>query len=51
MILIFSNPSTLAHETANLMSAVSWIKIDGFEKFKILMVRLDLKKEKNEKGY
>ena len=33
------------------MSAVSWVKIDGFEKFKIMVVRLDLMKEKNEKRY
>ena len=56
MILIFLNPSTFARETAdrgkaNLMSADSWVKIDWFEKFKIMVVRLDLTKEKNEKQY
>ena len=33
------------------MSAVSWVKIDGFEKFKIILVRFDLTKEKIFKRY
>ena len=33
------------------MSAVSCVKIDGLEKFKIMVVCLDLAKEKNEKRY
>ena len=33
------------------MSADSWVKFDGFEKFKIMVVRLDIMMEKNEKQY
>ena len=39
------NP-TFAHETASLMSADSWVKIDRFEKFKTMVVCLDLMMEK-----
>ena len=40
--------STFANETADfklayLQSAVSWAKNDGFEKFKIMVVRLMLR--------
>ena len=31
------------------MSAVSWANVDGFKKFKILVVHLDLMKENDEK--
>ena len=54
MILIFLNPSTFAHETADIklayiQSAVSWAKNDGFKKFKIIVVCLDLTMENDEK--
>ena len=33
------------------MSAVSWANVDGFQKFKIMVVRLDLKMENDEKQH
>ena len=56
MILKFSNMSMFTYEIADiklpyLQSAVSWSKIDGFEKFKIMVVCLDLRREKNEKQH
>ena len=54
MILNFSNPSMFTQESANinlayLQSAVSMAKVNRFEKFKIMMVRLDLIMENDEK--
>ena len=54
MILNFQNPSTFAHETVDIklayfQSAVSWANVDGFYKFKILVVCLDLTTENDEK--
>ena len=56
MILNFQNPLTFAHETADIklayfQSAVSWANADGFKKFKILVVRLDLTMENDEKRH
>ena len=47
MILIFLNPSTFAHETADIklayiQSAVSWANVDGFKKLKIMVAHLNL---------
>ena len=36
---------------ANMMSAVSWANVDGFKKFKIMVVRLDLMMENDEKQH
>ena len=33
------------------MSAVSWANVDGFKKFKIMVVRLDLLMENDEKQH
>ena len=33
------------------MSAVSWANVDGFKKFKIMVVRLDLTMEIDEKRH
>ena len=43
MILNFLNPSTFAHETADIklayfQSAVSWANVAGFKKFKIMVL-------------
>ena len=56
MILNFLNPSMFTHYTADikldsLQSAVSWAKVDKFEKFKIMLVCLDLTMENDEKQY
>ena len=56
MILNFWNPSTFAHETADiklayLQSAVSWAKNAGFKKIKIMVVFLDLTMENDEKRH
>ena len=56
MILNFLNLSMFAHKTADiklacLQSAVSWAKVDRFKKFKIMVIRLELTREKNEKQY
>ena len=55
MILNFQNPLTFAHETADfklayLQSAFSLAKNDGFKKFKIMVICLDLTIENDEKG-
>ena len=47
MILNIFNMSTFAHETSDiklayLQSVVSWAKVDGFQKLKIMLVCLDL---------
>ena len=47
MIWNFLNPSTFAHETADIklayfQSAVSWANVEGYKKFQIMVVRLDL---------
>ena len=52
MIFDFSDPSIFTHETADIklaynQSAVSWAKVDGFKKIKILVVPLDLTMEKD----
>ena len=54
MIFNFLNLSTFAHETADVklpyfQSAVSWAKVDRFKKFKIVVVRFDLTREKKVK--
>ena len=56
MILNFYNPSTFAHETADIklayfQSAVSWANVDGFKKFKIMVVCFDLMMENDEKQH
>ena len=56
MILNFYNPSTFAHETADIklayfQSAVSWAIVDGFKKIKIMVVCLDLMMEKDVKQH
>ena len=56
MILNFLNPSKFAHETADIklayfQSAVLWVNVDGFQKFKIMMVRFDLLMENYEKRH
>ena len=56
MILNFRNPLSFAHETvdvklAYLQSAVSWAKVDRFQKFKIMVVCFDLIMENNEKQH
>ena len=56
MILDFLNPSFFAHDTAdsrkaNLMSAVTWANVDGFQKFKSMVVCLDLTMENDGKGH
>ena len=33
------------------MSAVFWVKVEGFKKFKIIVVHLDLMMEKDEERY
>ena len=47
MIFNFLNPSTFAHETADIkltyiQSAVSWAKVDGFQKFKYKYFQLQV---------
>ena len=56
MILNFYNPSTFAHETADIklayfQSAVSWANVDGFKKFKIMVVRFDIMMKNGEKRH
>ena len=56
MILNFSNLSFSTHETADIklayfQSAVLWANVDGFKKFKILVVRLNLTMENDEKRH
>ena len=51
MILYFSNLSIVAHETADINLAVSWAKVDRFEKFKIMVVRLDVTMENDERRH
>ena len=57
MILNFSNLSIFTQATsANiklsyLQSAVSWAKVDGFKRFEIMVVCLDLMMENDEKQY
>ena len=36
---------------ANLMSAVSWANVEGFQKFKIMVVGFDLTMENDEKKH
>ena len=48
----FSNLSIFTQESADIklayfQLAVSWVKVDEFEKFKIMVVRLDLMMERN----
>ena len=47
MILNFLNLSTFTHETADIKLG----KFDGFEKIKIMVVRLDLTIESDKKLY
>ena len=56
MILHLSNLSTFTHETADIklayfQLAVLWANVDGFKKFKIMVVPLDLTMENNEKQH
>ena len=54
MILNFRNPPTFTYETADIklayfQSAVLWANVDGFQKFKIMVVCFNLTMENNVK--
>ena len=56
MILNFSNLSIFTQESADinlayLQSAVPWAKLDEFQKFQIMVIRLDLNMENDEKKH